>query len=129
MEIRSLTNSLKTCAHQYFTLGVQLGLDFDEIKGFQAQANNPAICLTTLLQQYMSNMSPNVEEVCQAVKSVGRNDLAMDLRDRKYKGILSQDPYTIYANNVFHRSKICYKGGVRTCIGRLSSLFDMFCKF
>ncbi len=86
MDMQSLTNSLEACKPKYFTLGIQLGLEFGVVKGFESYSGDSSLCLSTLLREYMSNMSPDVEEVCQAVKQVGRNDIARKLRERNYKG-------------------------------------------
>ena len=86
MSLQSLSNSLEECKAKYFNLGIQLGLDFNVIKEFESYSGDCSLCLSTLLNKYMANMSPDVEEVCQAVKKVGRNDIAEDLRKRKYKG-------------------------------------------
>ena len=92
MSILSVTNSLEQCKHKYFTLGIQLGLSYDQIKGFQSYSGNGSVCLSELLREYMYNMSPDVEEVCQAVKQVGRNDIAKELREKRYKGKSSNYP-------------------------------------
>lgn len=86
--MRSLTNALEICKAKYTRLGVQLGLDYGKIKEFESYSGNAQQCLMDMLWKYVKDMSPDVEEVCQAVEQVSRRDLATDLRERKYKGTI-----------------------------------------
>ena len=86
MTIRSLTNALENCRAKYTRLGVQLGLAYAKIKELESYNGDVQQCLMDMLWKYVNNMSPDVEEVCQAVEHVDRRDLAADLRERKYKG-------------------------------------------
>ena len=85
MDMLSLTNSLESCRAKYSRLGVQLGVDYNLIKEFESYSGDSAQCLWVMLQQYVSDMSPDVEEVCKAVGRVGRRDIEKGLRE-KYKG-------------------------------------------
>ena len=86
MNLQQLCEVLEECSADYFKLGIQLGLDYPQLKKIETYKGDCSQGLWIMLQTYAYDMSSDVEEVCRAVGRVGRKDLENKFRDEKYKG-------------------------------------------
>lgn len=86
LKLSVLLKELQECKAKYSMLGVFLGLKPELIHEFEAFRGDSEGCLLELLDIYVRDKSPNMEEVCEAVDQVGHANLSKDLR-KKYRGI------------------------------------------
>lgn len=86
MDLQSLIEALNQCRASYFSLGVRLGVDYDDLEEIERTGGGDAVrCLDALLIDFMRNKTPDAEELCDIVKALNRTDISIRLRE-KYKG-------------------------------------------
>jgi hypothetical protein len=62
--------SLRTCKHEYISLGKHLGVDYSHLKAFfMWDWNDEFLCLEPLLHDYMDH-SPQAETLCAIVEKL-----------------------------------------------------------
>lgn len=89
-----------------------MGLDKSLINGFEKYSGNVEECLMRLLDIYMNDKSPSMEEICKAVKLVSFANLSEDLR-KKYEGIQQLVKYYLY---MFSCMQVDISDGFLMCV-------------
>ena len=77
---------LSECKVNYDRLGLHLDVGWEKVKEIEKVSGGDCVkCLSEMLEFYLRELKPSVEEVCKALELVDRRGLSDDLR-KKYGG-------------------------------------------
>ena len=84
-----ILKSIRPLKHRYSTLGIQLGVDLNEIKKFERQQGNAERCLSEVLSYWLNEGedAPDKQTLWDALEEVGNKGLAQQLKE-EYKGCI-----------------------------------------
>ena len=74
LDLKTLCIKLETCKHNYSKLGISLDVSYDKIEEFEKYKGDCSQCLIDVLDVYLKEKNPNLEEICQALEKIGRRD-------------------------------------------------------
>ncbi len=89
LELRSVIQKLNACKSQYNFLGLFLNVPLPTISGFEKFTGDCSRCLLIILDGYLREKRPSVEELCAGLVQINRRNLAESL-EQKYAGEIFQ---------------------------------------